>query len=146
MLLLAPLLVTSALAVPPPPAAMRGEKARPFHSSDPEGSWLRAPHRLPAPPDAVGALGGWDVQHVELRVRIDPEARTVVGRARLEVARLPSGGALVLHAAGPVVGAVTLNGAPVVPTVAGDELSLGEVVTAGHDTHTLALVAANVVE
>ena len=125
MLLLVPLLAT-ALAALPTPVELRGEKARPFHSSDPAGRWLGAAHRIPAPPDGASALGGWDVRHVDLRLRIDPEARTVAGHARLEVTRLAAGGPLVLHAAGPVVGAVTVNGAPVVPTVAGEELDLGD--------------------
>jgi aminopeptidase N len=126
MLLLAPLLVANALAALPTPADVRAGRTKGYHPSDPAATWIRTPHRVPAPPDAAGALGGWDVGHVDLRVRIDPDSRTVVGHARLEVARLPAGGPLVLHAAGPVVGAVTVNGAAATPEVADEELRLDD--------------------
>ncbi len=80
--------------------------------------------RAAPPPDSLAdALGAWDVQDVLLRVRIDTDERQVEGHATLRVRRLGAGD-LVLHADGPVVTSVTVDGQAVTPRVVGDELHL----------------------
>ncbi len=67
------------------------------------------------------AAEGWDVTHYTLDVRIDPTARLVTGRATIEATRAGAGD-LVLHADGPVIGAVRVDGVEVTPVVADDTL------------------------
>ena len=77
-----------------------------------------------APPSAAPPFApppAWDIEDYVLAVRIDPAARTVVGRATITAARLGPGD-LLLHANGPVISAVYVDGAAVTPTVVEDEV------------------------
>lgn len=110
LLLLAPL----CRAAPPPPADLPS-LPRPL----PHGARARPAPRTPAPAD------GWDVQAYDIDVDIDPDARTVEGRTRLTAA---ASGAppdhLVLHADGPELLSVEVDGAPVAWTHEGDEVRI----------------------
>jgi aminopeptidase N len=73
----------------------------------------------PAPPSAEDEA--FDVEHVVLRVRIAPGERQVAGHATLQVRRLGPGD-LVLHADGPRVSFVDVDGERVPVTTSRDEL------------------------
>ncbi|MFN7144242.1 MAG: M1 family aminopeptidase [Myxococcota bacterium] len=105
------LLVAAALAVPPPDALLRGDAAATRE--------VFKHAAAPAPPPHADS--GWDVTRYTLDVRIDPAAHSVVGQVTVTAERTGTGD-LVLHADGPVIGAVRVDGVEVTPTVADDEV------------------------
>jgi len=113
------LLVTLALAAPlPPPTALPRSRDAFKHASAAGGAVA-----ADGPPPPPHAADGWDVTHYVLDVRIDPAAPLVTGRATIEATRVGTGDLLV-HANGPVIGEVRVDGAVVTPTVGRDGLLL----------------------
>jgi aminopeptidase N len=118
-LLLTPLL---ALAAPPAPIDLQElvdpatHRMQRFHA--PRGEALMAGA-------AEGVPGmGWDIQSYRFTLRFDTERRTVEGQVDIDALRT-TGEDFILHAKGPEITSLTVDGEDQTWTVDGDELHLG---------------------
>lgn len=108
------LITTASLAAPPPPVALRDLPRLDRH-----------PARALPPPATPETEDGWDIQVYDIAVDIDPDARTVEGDI-LITAEAPGAPPdhIVLHADGPEILAVVVDGQPVGWTHHGDEVTV----------------------
>lgn len=93
-------------------------------------------HDPPPPMPAPAAQLGWDIQHYDIDVDLDTSAHRVDGVITITArARADAPGPLLLHAEGPLVAAITQDGAELAWTQVGSELSLAVegTVAAGED-------------
>ncbi len=116
------MLISLLLAAAPPPHLLADalRNRGPIHGA----------RRLPL---SSGVEADWDVTHYTLAVRIDPDTEQVEGQATIAATRLGDG-PLILHASGPHILALTVDGQPAAWSQSGDEVVIsdisGEAITA----------------
>ena len=115
-------LVALAVAALPDPTQLADEAADPARLGRlREASTHAGPARPTGGAASAAPQDPFDVEHVVLRVRIDKAARRVTGHATLTVRRVAPGD-LVLHADGPVVSSLEVDGAPASWTTVSEEI------------------------
>ncbi len=117
------LLILPALATLPSPELLRADPHR--------NAWRDATHAVRAraaevPPPAADVDMGWDIRDYTLRVRVDESRRAVRGHLSI-VADRTTGDDFVLHANGPTLTGIEVNGVSRPWTVDGDRVLLGPI-------------------
>ena len=93
------------------------------HAEAPDPLRLAFKHDSEPAPLAGALQPGWDVQHYDLDLWFTPSSHQIVGQSTaIVMARLDAPGPLKLHASGPVVSTITVDGADATWTTADDAL------------------------